>query len=161
MQQEMAKAAEKLAKGSKAKLIRVISDMGERSVKFSVKPTEEELPFVPEDRNVTASVISRTTVSYDAEGAEKAIERKLGRTVARRIVKRTYTVNDWDGLVSWAKSLGASPAEFLRFFDVSRAVDQKELDRAYEFGTVTMDDLDGCYTVSESAPYVMFRASKA
>jgi hypothetical protein len=81
--------------------------------------------------------------------------------VARKIVKRTYTVTDWDALVSWAKSLGASPSEFLKFFSVDRTVDQKELDRAYEFGMLTVDDLDGCYSMKQSEPYITFRARKA
>lgn len=160
VQQEMHKTAEALVKENKRKLVRLIEETGENSVKFDVRPTDEELPFVNQDVAVTASLNHRTTVTYDADGVEKAVEKKLGRTAARTIVKRTYTVNDWDGLVAWAKSLGASPDEFLKFFSVSKEVDQKELDRAYEFGTVILDDFDGCYKVKASEPYVVFRTRR-
>lgn len=161
--QLLSKSLEDSVKAEKKSLLGAMDDGEFDRATFEFIPTAEELDMVPtaEHKNVTVSVNQRVSIDYDPIKVEGVIESKLGRSVARTIVRRTYKVNDWSALVAWAKTQGINPEEFLGFFDVERTVDTSALDKAYETGSLYLEDFEGAYEVKRGEPYLSFRGRKA
>lgn len=94
--------------------------------------------------------VRRKSIAWDAKKLKDALSKK----VFSKIVHKTYTVNDMDGLVKYLKSCGVDPKKFKSFIDVETQVDSKEIDKLYSVGDITKDQISGCYTVEMSDPYI-------
>lgn len=73
------------------------------------------------------------------------LSEKLSKNVFSEIVDKTYTITDFDGLVSYLKSCGVDPKEFKKFIDVERKVNEKKIDQLGKLGEITQEDITGCY----------------
>lgn len=155
------KALEAESKALRNALADEMEAAGESKVEFDFPvdmPDERYAEFVGTSGSVTLS--GKTKITYDPDEVERRVEGKLGRTVARTIVRRSYAVSDPEGLFRYVRELGGSPSELRAFLSVSKAVNEDELSRAYEFGNVTLDDLEGAYEVERGRRYVTVRTHR-
>lgn len=105
---------------------------------------------------IKVSRVVRTKVDFDAE----AVEWALGKDKASKVVKKSYTINDMSGLVRYLKSCDVDPNIFKKFLSVEKSVNTEELERMEQLGEISMEDLDGCYTVTKGNPYFRVSAKK-
>lgn len=82
------------------------------------------------------------------------LKRKLGKETYKDIVRKTYTVNDMQGLIKYLKTCGVDPKKFKKFIDVKEELDETKLDTYYETGALKKEDIAGCYDVKMGDPYI-------
>lgn len=82
------------------------------------------------------------------------LKQKLPKCVLKYVIRKTYTVNDWDGFKDYMKALGADPKVLISYFDVKEEVDEQALDEAQEQEAITAEDVEGCYEIKENEGYV-------
>lgn len=99
---------------------------------------------------VTASKRVSRTISYDAV----LLEKKLGKETCLEFVDREYIINDFDGLVRYLKSCGVNPQKFKSFIRCDKTVNKAKLEQQFQLGEITLEDIEDCYSVKESTPYV-------
>lgn len=104
--------------------------------------------------SVKVNRVQRIKVSFDADKLQKA----LSKEHAERVITKRYEVKDMPALIAYMKALGANPAKFKALIQVSKSVNESELERLEELGEITQSQLDGCYTVSKEKPYFTVKA---
>lgn len=82
------------------------------------------------------------------------LKEKLPKTVLNSVIDKTYTVNDWDGFKDYMKAIGANPKVLISYFDVEEKLNESALDEAAQAGTITEEDLEGCYEIKENEGYI-------
>lgn len=82
------------------------------------------------------------------------LKENLPKSVLKRVVRKTYTVNDWDGFKDYMKAIGADPRVLISYFDVKEEVDEAAMNQVADEGMVTEEILEGCYEIKESEGYV-------
>lgn len=100
------------------------------------------------DGNLVVNRIQKSSVEFDADKLEKA----LGKFAKDVIIKR-HEIIDMIGLIAYLKECGVDPKIFKSFLNVSKSVDTKELDRLEELGKITVEQIQGCYTIKPQNPY--------
>lgn len=100
------------------------------------------------DAMVVAKKMERVYMKYDV----KALKKKLGPEIFLEISRRSYNINDIDGLIKLLQSAGIKAKEFKKFIDVDIKIDNSEIKRLYDAKEISMEDLKGCYsaTISKS-----------
>ena len=88
-------------------------------------------------------------LKWDAE----ELESRLPRDMARKAVKRTREISDWESFVDVLKAHGVHASEVLPLLTVHRTVDEPNVDRMVEIGALSMDDLKGTFELVEGKPY--------
>jgi hypothetical protein len=91
---------------------------------------------------IEAKKVERVYIDYDIP----ALQKKLDKDVFDKIANKQFVVNDMDGLIELLKESGIKPKEFKPFIQVLLTPNKEALKQAYEVGTITKTDLDGCYT---------------
>ena len=82
------------------------------------------------------------------------LKQKLGKDVYKDVVRKTYTVNDMQGLIKYLKTCGADAKKFKKFIEVTEELDETKLDTYYETGALKKEDIAGCYDVKMGDPYI-------
>lgn len=82
----------------------------------------------------------------------------LGRSRYEKVVNKTYTIIDMQGLVKYLKKCNADPDIFRKFIDVKTEVDENVLDSCIERGEIKEEEIKNCYSVELGEPY--FRLTK-
>ena len=102
--------------------------------------------------------VSRRKVVFDA----KKLKSKIGKEKFNKVSETQWNCFDIGGLARYVKSLGGEFDVFKSFFNVTTKVNESEVDRLSEIGEVTVEDIDGCYSVNESKPWykVSFKAAE-
>ena len=90
------------------------------------------------------------SVIFDADKLEK----KLGKEAAMNYIDKEYRINDIDGFISLCKSYGMKPTEVKKFINVEKSVNKTRLEQDEELGDISMDDVEGCYTIKKNEPYL-------
>lgn len=100
------------------------------------------------DVMVVAKKTERVYMKYDV----KALKKKLDPEIFLEISRRSYNINDIDGLIKLVQSAGIKAKEFKKFIDVDIKIDGAEVKRLYDAKEISMADLKGCYsaTISKS-----------
>ena len=127
-------------------ITKCMSELGITSYSFDVKG--ENFSGIP-TQVYTCKHIEPKQIVYDADKVAKA----LGKVNAAAIVEKTYTINDMPGLIRLLKKYCVNPKEFKRFINVTSTVNEQRLDSLYQTGLVTIEDLEGCYTVKKRKPF--------
>ena len=99
----------------------------------------------------TVYVAERTNIEYDTEKLKK----KLPPSILKRVVLVQREISDWGEFVRVMKKHNIYPIELKDTLNKKEVVDQKELTKLYENGTISLDDLDGCYTASVKKSIVL------
>lgn len=123
--------------------------IGKGSDEFDITLDEGE-DYYTNHKRLKVKSIRRKTVDWNADKLKKALEKKL----FSKVVRKTYTINDMEGLVKYLKSCGVDPKKFKSFISVETEVDGKEIDKLYSVGGITKEQIKGCYEVNMSDPYI-------
>ena len=106
--------------------------------------------FAKEPTLISAKKIRRKKINYIVDKLEKA----LGKVKSKKIINKTYLINDFNGLVTYLKECGVDPKVFKTFITVQKEVNKKSLEQMYELGEVTLEDIKGCYDVETINSYI-------
>lgn len=109
-----------------------------------------------EEGNLTISRVQKSKVVFDVDKLEKILEKDLSKQV---IVKK-YEIIDINALIAYLKECNVDPKIFKSFLNVSKEVDTKELDNLEELGKISVEQLQGCYTINDQNPYFTVSAKK-
>ena len=82
------------------------------------------------------------------------MEKALGKVKSKKVINKTYLINDFNGLVTYLKECGVDPKVFKTFITVQKEVKKKSLEQMYELGEVTLEDIKGCYDVETINSYI-------
>lgn len=82
------------------------------------------------------------------------LSKRLDKEILNEVVRKTYTINDFDGLVKYLKSCGVDPKKFKKFIDVKKEVDNKIIDELGQLGEIDLEDLSGCYELQANFSYI-------
>lgn len=88
------------------------------------------------------------------------LSKRLDKEILNEVVKKTYTINDFDSLVLYLKSCGVNPKTFKKFIDVKKEVDNKKIDELGELGEIDIEKLSGCYELQANFSYVKISESE-
>lgn len=119
---------------------------------------EEEFQFMVQSKNtsepktgiLSVKKVSPTTIVWDAAKLEK----RLGKEKSSKVIEKTYTIDDMEGLIRYLKECGVSPKKFKSFLSVEKNVNQQALKQMDELGEITEQDIKGCYTVQSKSSYL-------
>lgn len=107
------------------------------------------------NKTFKATQVIKRSIQFDA----RALSRKLPKAAKREVILKSYRISDYRGLVSYLKQCNVDPNIFKKFIEVERSVDAKLLDKLIDIGEVELKDIEGCYDVVESEPYVKVTVS--
>lgn len=93
--------------------------------------------------------IDKSLIEWDVEKLEK----RIGKSIAKQIIKKKYYISDMYGLTTYLKSCGVDPKIFKRFIVVEKTVDENAVDRLGDTGMLSVDQITGCYSVKSQKPY--------
>ena len=102
-----------------------------------------------DDSTLFVTRVQKSIVDFDVTKLEKA----LGKAISKDVIDKDYQITDFEGLIAYLKSCGVKPKEFKKFIKVNKSVNTKKLDNLEELGKITVDQLEGCYTVRKQNPY--------
>ena len=111
---------------------------------------------VLENDSLEVKMIERTSIVWDAEKLEK----RLPKSIARKVIKKQYRVNDMQGLITYLKSCNVDPVVFKRYIQVDKTVDQKMVDQLGNLGQISVRNISGCYIVKCQKPYFTLSVKK-
>ena len=83
----------------------------------------------------------------------KKLKKKLDKKVYNSVVNKSYTIDDFEGMVSYLKDLGADPKIFKSFISVKETVDESKINQLSEIGVIDDKDIKSCYVLIEGKPY--------
>lgn len=101
------------------------------------------------DGELEVNRVQKSSVTFDADKLEKA----LSKDFRKDVILKKYEIVDMFGLVAYLKECGVDPKIFKSFLHVTKTVDVKELERLEETGKVSIEQLEGCYTIKYQKPY--------
>lgn len=103
-----------------------------------------------------ATFVQPKKVNFNVDMVEQILDKEL----FNEICDKSYTIIDYNGMVKYLKSLGADPKVFKSFIHCEKAINKNKVDQLGNLGDLSMDDLEGCYTVSDGTSYVKITTSE-
>ena len=97
----------------------------------------------------TVTRVQKMSVDFDPERLERALDKET----SKKVVRKSYEIIDIDGLIVYLKECGVDPKIFKSFLQVYKSVDLDELNKLEELGEISMEQVEGCYTVKRQKPY--------
>ena len=122
----------------------------EKIIKFLGKKNEKSYDFTQSNRRLKATFVENKKIDFNVEMIEQVVDKNL----FEEFVDKTYTISDYEGLVKYLKSLGANPKVFKEFIHCEKQINKSKLNQLSELGDISLDDLEGCYSVSVMSSYV-------
>lgn len=112
--------------------------------------------FEAKGKRITVTQVEKTEIEW----FPARLEKKLEKSVARKIIRKKYSVTDWDGLVGYLKSIGADPKRVAEYVQSEKSVDEDALNQMSDLGMLKTSDVSGCYLVHSSKPYYLVKAKE-
>lgn len=111
---------------------------------------EKTIQFSVGNKSYKITDVNPQKIVWDIEKLLKRFKtKKIEKEIVNQIVKKTYTINDWDKFTDLLSEHGMTPTEVLPLISVDKKVDQKKMNELSEVGDITDDDVKGCYTLEE------------
>jgi len=110
-----------------------------------------------DDVELKASLTQHTKIIFDAD---KLHERLKAKPFVNSVINKTYTVNDWQQLANTLQKYKVPAHEVTKYITVTKQVDTKLLDHYSNLGDVTLEEIQGTYTVQTSEPSLQVRTVK-
>lgn len=82
------------------------------------------------------------------------LKKKLSKEILNKIIDKTYTINDFEGLVKYLKKCGVDPKVFKSFIDVEENVINDKVDLLSDTGELDFEDVSGCYSIKTNVGYI-------
>ena len=111
-------------------------------------------------QNIIQGYINKNVVSKKIIWDTNALKKKLNKEAYNKVVTKTYTINDMEGLIEYLKSCGVNPKAFKSFLTITENVNQKMIDDLGAQGDIDIKKLQGCYEVVENAGYIKITECK-
>lgn len=110
------------------------------------------------DGNELLSVrkVEKTSIEWDAD----KLERKLPKSVAKKVIKKKYSIANMLGLIEYLKSCGVDPKVFKKYLNIERTVDVKAVEQLGNVGEISVQQISGCYIVKCHKPYFTLSVKK-
>lgn len=102
--------------------------------------------------NLDVKCIQSNKIVWDMD----KLKSNIGKELFNEVTDKTYTINDYKGLVKYLKSCGVNPKKFAQFINVEKKVNNKRVDELSELGEITVEDLQDTYTLEKISEYVKF-----
>ena len=122
--------------------------------RFDITLTEGE-EYYTNHKHLGITRVRRKKIIWDM----KKLKKQLPKDKYKAVTTKRYEVEDMPGLIKYLKKYGVDPKRFKSFLNVTETVDEKELNNLSELGTVTKEDIRGCYTIEMSEPYIKITES--
>lgn len=100
--------------------------------------------------------VRKKSITWDIDKLKK----KLDKKVIKKIVTKKYTINDMNGLIEYLKECGVNPKKFKKFLTVDEELNEIELNRLYDLGEISKEQINGCYKMEMSEPYIKLTEQK-
>lgn len=88
------------------------------------------------------------------------VKEGLTKEQYNKVVDKQYMIVDMPGLVKYLKSCGVNPKEFKKYLSVQETMNESKLEKAYDLGEVKRKQLEGCYEIVNSNPYIKITEMK-
>ena len=124
---------------------------------FCNKGADKSFQFQNEEFVLSVKKITPTSIVWDVD----KLEREIDKEVAQEVIMKTYTIDDIDGLITYLRSCNVNPKKFKSFISIEKKVDEAKLEQLEALGTITLDDVKGCYTTKEKSSYLQVRRMEA
>lgn len=102
------------------------------------------------DKNIKVTKVRTKKLLWDIE----KLKTRLSKALQRKIITKTYTINDMQGLVKYLKKCGVDGKKFTKFIDVQESVDEQQLNNLSDIGEIKAKDIKGCYELQLGEPYI-------
>lgn len=102
---------------------------------------------------ISCKRILNKKVEFIPENLEKNIDDK---EVLSQIIDKTYTINDWKKFAKFLKSNGIKAKDIVKFIDVKKDVNNKQIEQLEQIGVITFNDIKGCYICKDMSSYIRF-----
>lgn len=132
------------------------SDMLELTEALDKKRVLFESDSFEEKGVLSVRKVEKTSIEWDAD----KLERKLPKSVAKKVIKKKYAIADMHGLVEYLKSCGVDPKVFKTFLAIERTVDVKAIEQLGDVGEISVRQISGCYIVKCHKPYFTLSVKK-
>lgn len=109
-----------------------------------------------EGNELVVNRVQKTSVIFDID----ALENNLSKEMYKDVVDKSYTITDINRLIIYLKSCGVDPKVFKSFLNVTKAVDEKKIDKLADLGLISKKQLEGCYTLKRKKPYFTVRMKR-
>lgn len=111
-----------------------------------------KLFHVVEDEKLTkgaklkAMIVERIYITYFAD----KLKEKLSKELCSKIIDKQYVIKEISDAVALLKKAGVKPDQFKKILFVNEQVNKEKIRNLFEVGTITKDDLKGCYSATLS-----------
>ena len=122
----------------------------EKIIKLLGKNNERSYDFIQSNRRLKATFVENKKVDFNVEMIEQIVDKDL----FEEFVDKTYTISNYEGLVNYLKTLGANPKVFKEFIHCEKQINKSKLNQLSELGDISLDELEGCYSVSITSSYI-------
>ena len=109
--------------------------------------------------NPTKVIVTRVRTKKVFWFVEK-LKEKLDKKTYNKIVDKTYTINDMEGLIKYLKNCGVDAKKFKKFIEVNEEVDETKLNNLYDRGEIKKKQIEDCYEVKLGEPYIRITEQK-
>lgn len=82
------------------------------------------------------------------------LRKKVSKSLFKTFVNKTYTINNPKAFMDYMKQLGADPKKVKSFIQIDEELNESALNELYETGKLTLDDVEGCYTIKVNEPFI-------
>lgn len=82
------------------------------------------------------------------------LRKKVSKNLFKKFVNKTYTINNSKAFMAYMKQLGADPKKVKSFIQIDEELNESALNELYETGKLTLDDVEGCYTIEVAEPFI-------
>lgn len=144
------KQYEELKEQFEAEMLELTDTLGGKRVSF------ESNSFAEDCGTLTVHRVERTSIEWDAD----KLERRLPKSVAKKVIKKKYTIANMKGLVDYLKSHGVDPKVFKKYLAIERTVDVRAVDQLGNLGEISAQQISGCYIVKCQKPYFTLSVKK-
>lgn len=154
---------EKSLKEEKDKLSKEIAEEMDRlGLKKFEFVTDEDNDILSDSgkRKVCCYQIVPKKIKYIPGKVYELFDKRCDRATRDKVVKKTYIIPNMKLVAKLLKKYGVERSEFEKLLYVKKEVDERELEKLYSLGLISIEDLEGCYTVDEGNPYWHIKASE-
>ena len=126
------------------------------------KKNESSYSFLCQDKNSESQFYYKATSvkPKKIDWRMDVVEQVLDKKTFNQICSKKYTIIDYEGLASYLKVIHADPKVVKSFISCEKTMNQKMLDQLSELGEISIEDLEGCYTVTDKEQYVRVTKSE-
>lgn len=111
---------------------------------------DEGVEFYDNPIVLTVNRIQSQKIIWSLDNLRKKVPKSLFKT----FVNKTYTINNPKAFMAYMKQLGADPKKVKSFIQIDEELNESALNELYETGKLTLDDVEGCYTIKVNEPFI-------